>query len=117
MRVLSGEWRELAYTVLHSGATTQFYTGYETFGPRWTSLMDPVRVPVLAVRTLGAGEIALAQMGQWNLSASPNMDAIKQQTANSPLGVFAGNLVRWASRDAHVGSENAGTGSNAAIVH
>ncbi len=96
IRTVSSDWRELAYTVLHSRATTQFYTGYETFGPRWTSLMDPVRAPVLVVRKLGSGEIAIAQMGRWNVSASADMPRIREQVARSALERFAGNVIRWA---------------------
>ena len=65
IRAASSEWRELAYTELRSGASNQFYTGNETFGPRWTSLMDPAHAPVLLVRKLGAGEVVVAQMGRW----------------------------------------------------
>src|SRR3954463_16814641 len=59
IREASPEWHDLAYTVLGSAATHQFYTRVETSGPRWTSLMDPQRVPVLLVRQYGRGEVAL----------------------------------------------------------
>ena len=58
-RVILGNW---AYTVLRSGASNQFYTGNETFGPRWTSLMDPAHAPVLLVRRLGAGEVVVVMV-------------------------------------------------------
>lgn len=96
IRAASGDWRELAYTVLHSGASGQFYSGDETFGPRWTSLMDPTRVPVLLARKMGAGEIVIAQMGRWSTPAQPSMEAVRQRTSESPLARFAENVIRWA---------------------
>jgi hypothetical protein len=102
IRAASSDWRELAYTVLHSGASNQFYTGSETFGPRWTSLMDPARVPVLLVRKMGAGEIVVAQMGRWNIAAQPDMDVVRNHAAESPLARFAENVVRWAGGGAAV---------------
>jgi hypothetical protein len=96
IRAASSDWRELAYTVLHSSTSSQFYTGNETFGPRWTSLMDPARAPVLLVRKLGAGEVVVAQMGRWNIAAQPDMDAVRRRAAESPLARFAENVVRWA---------------------
>jgi hypothetical protein len=92
----SSDWRELAYTVLHSGASNQFYTGNETFGPRWTSLMDPARAPVLLVRKIGAGEVVVAQMGRWNITAQPDMDAVRLRSAESPLARLTENVIRWA---------------------
>lgn len=117
IRTVSSDWRELAYTVFRSAATTQFYTGYETFGPRWTSLMDPVRAPVLVVRKLGSGEVAVAQMGRWNIPASPDMEAVKQEAVKSPLGIFARNLLRWAGSDARVSGETVSTNPDTAKVH
>jgi hypothetical protein len=117
IRAVSSDWRELAYTVLHSRAAGQFYTGDQTFGPRWTSLMDPVRAPVLVVRKFGAGEIAVAQMGRWSVSAGPDMETVKQQMARSPLGKFAENLVRWAG-ESHIGNnQTVSTGSIAGRVN
>jgi hypothetical protein len=96
IRTASSDWRELAYTVLPSVASHQFYTGNETFGPRWTSLMDPARAPVLLVRKLGAGEVVVAQMGRWNIAAQADMDAVRRRTAESPQARLAENVVRWA---------------------
>ncbi len=98
IRAASKDWVELAYTVLHSTATDQFYTADETFGPRWTSLMDPAHVPVLLVRKFGAGEIVLAQMGQWQTPSQPDMEKARISARNSPLGKFVDNLVRWAAK-------------------
>jgi|SRR5579859_107153 len=97
IRAASSDWRELAYTVLPSVASNQFYTGNDTFGPRWTSLMDPARAHVLLVRKMGAGEIVLAQMGRWNIAAQPDMDEVRRRAAESPLARLAENVVRWAS--------------------
>src|SRR5262249_17514570 len=96
MRAASSDWLELAYTVLRSTATNQFYTGHETFGPRWTSLMDPARAPVLLVRRLGAGEIAVAQVGRWSVGSQPDMDSVRRRVDASPIARLAENIVRWA---------------------
>ncbi|MFN7994289.1 MAG: hypothetical protein U0Q18_11830 [Bryobacteraceae bacterium] len=98
IRSASGDWQELAYTVMHSGAGDQFYRGDDTFGPRWTSLMDTARVPILLVRKLGKGEIVVAQMGRWNIGAQKNMEEVRKRAAESPLAHFADNVVRWAGR-------------------
>jgi len=100
IRGTSSDWMELAYTVLHSTASSQFYTGDETFGPRWTSLMDPAHVTVLLVRKLGAGEVVLAQMGQWQTRSGPDMEKTRLQAETSPLAKLVDNLVRWASSGA-----------------
>jgi hypothetical protein len=100
IRAASSEWRELAYTVLRSSATGQFYSGNETFGPRWTSLMDPARVPVLLVRKWGAGEVVVAQMGRWSTPAQSGMDVVRRRTAESPLATFVENVLRWAGSNA-----------------
>ena len=63
VRGASAEWQELAYTVMSSASTAQFYTGETTFGPRWTSLMDPARAPLLLVKRHAKGEVALSQLG------------------------------------------------------
>jgi hypothetical protein len=85
----SPEWHELAYTVLASVATHQFYTGDPTFGPRWTSLMDPSRVPLLLVRHYGNGEIAIAQLSSCSLPVRAEPPPYLRQ--------FVDNLLRWAS--------------------
>ena len=100
IRSASGEWQELAYTVLDSMASGQFYRGDGTFGPRWMSLMDPSRAPVLLVRKAAAGEIAIAQMGRWSIPAQRDMDAVRRRASESPLAAFVENIVRWANSGA-----------------
>jgi hypothetical protein len=93
IRSASSDWQEMAYTVLTSVAQQQFYDSGETYGPRWTSLMDTARVPLLVRRRLGAGEIVLAQLGSYHLQAHP---ASAPPTQPRYLRVFVDNLVDWA---------------------
>ncbi len=85
----SPEWHELAYTVLGSVATHQFYTGDETFGPRWTSLMDPQRAPLLLVKQYGKGEVAIAQLSACSLPVRAEPPPFLRQLVD--------NLLHWAS--------------------
>ncbi|MEO6829448.1 MAG: hypothetical protein ABI164_06525, partial [Acidobacteriaceae bacterium] len=93
----SKDWLELAYTVLPSINERQFYRPYPTFGPRWTSLMDPARVPVLLSRKYGKGTVIVAQMGRWTIQPQLDMDQVRVRAVESPIGKFAGNIVRWAA--------------------
>ncbi len=72
-----------AYTVLGSAATHQFYTGDETFGPRWTSLMDPQRVPLLLVRQYGRSEVAIAQLSACRFPARAEPPQFLHQFVNN----------------------------------
>jgi hypothetical protein len=47
--------------------------------------MDPARVPAILVRNLGAGEIAVAQIGRWSTPAQPDMESVKKQLSESLL--------------------------------
>jgi hypothetical protein len=99
IRAASSDWQELAYAVRFTAAGGQFYNGRETFGPNWTSLMDPARVPVLLARELGSGEIVVAQLGTWTIDSRNNMDEVRKTAAESPLGRLAANLVMaWAAK-------------------
>jgi len=69
--------------------THQFYTGDETFGPRWTSLMDPQRVPLLLVRQYGNGEVAIAQLSACRFPVRAEPPQFLRQ--------FVNNLLHWAS--------------------
>lgn len=100
VRGSSNDWQTLAYTVLHSSASSQFYSGDETFGPRWTSLMDPVYAPVLLSRKFGKGEIVLAQIGQWTTHSRENMEQTRLKVKKSPVAQFAENLIAWANQPA-----------------
>ena len=93
IRSASSDWQELAYTVLTSVAQRQFYDPGETYGPRWTSLMDTAQVPLLVIRRLGAGEIVLAQLGSYHLQAYP---ASAPPTPPRYLRILVDNLVDWA---------------------
>ncbi len=101
VRETSPEWQELAYTVLPSAASRQFYRGDETFGPRWTSVMDPARVPVMLVRSYGKGAIVLAQVGAAAVPPKRNMAADHTEEAPAFLRVFARNLIEWADTAAN----------------
>jgi hypothetical protein len=92
IQAISSDWHPLAYTILTSLAAHQFDAPGETFGPRWTSLMDPVRVPLLVVRHLGKGEIVLAQLGNTHIHIRSEGSA-----ADTPayLQTFTKNLSKW----------------------
>lgn len=92
----SSAWRELAYTVLPNSGGGQFHMGWETFGPRWTSLMNQARVPLMLVRRHGAGMVALAQLGQWTVSAKPRMDPDRTTEAPPFLTQLVTNVMAWA---------------------
>jgi hypothetical protein len=90
------EWRELAYTVSQSVTAKQFYTPYETAGPRWTSLMDPARLPLALARKYGAGEVVIAQLGTCNIAPKPQVPAGQVDQAPIYLRELTKNLVMWA---------------------
>jgi hypothetical protein len=92
----SADWRELAYTVVSSVSTGQFYGGDETFGPRWVSLMDPARMPLALVRHYGKGEIVFAQLGTCNVAPKPGVAAGQIERAPLYLRELAKNLITWA---------------------
>jgi hypothetical protein len=93
MKGVSADWQELAYTVLGSVSWKQFYEGDQTFGPRWTSLMDPARVPLIVARHYGAGEIVFAQLGSYNAEPGSQNSPPK---APPHLRTLVDNLVTWA---------------------
>ena len=92
----SADWQELAYTVVSSVSTGQFYSGDETFGPRWVSLMDPARMPLALVRRYGKGEIVFAQLGTCNMAPKPGVAAGQIERAPLYLRELAKNLITWA---------------------
>ena len=94
IRSASSDWQELAYTVLTNIAQSQFYEPGDTYGPRWTSLMDPARVPLLVTRRLGTGQIVLSQMGSYHLQVHP---AVTAPVPALFLRKFVDNLVIWAN--------------------
>ena len=96
VREASAEWEELAYTVIPNAGRRQFYSGSETFGPRWTSLMDPARVPVMLVRNYGKGSIVLAQLGAPSILPKRDMAADRLQEVPAFIRSLAGNLIGWA---------------------
>ncbi len=91
----SAEWRELAYTVLPSVSSGQFYSGDEPFGPRWVSLMNPARVPLLLSRSFGQGTIVFAQLGTCNIRPQPNGISGSVDRAPVWLRELAKNVVVW----------------------
>jgi len=98
MRAASPSWHELAYTVVANRADSQFSRPWETFGPRWTSLMDPARVPVILAREYGAGTVVIAQLGAWIILPKPQMNPDRLQEAPLHLRRLAENLVNWARK-------------------
>ncbi len=98
VRAATKEWRQLAYTVVWNASMHQFYVGYETYGPRWTSLMDPARMPVLLVRQEGQGDVAFAQLGAASLvPVATNVD--QAERCPEYLRKFVANLIAWAKLD------------------
>ncbi len=49
-------------------------------------------------------------MGRWNISARPDMEAVRQNLARSALERFAKNLVQW-GEESHVSDETENSGS------
>ncbi len=96
VRAASPAWTELAYTVLSNRGNRQFYTGSPTFGPRWTSLMDTARVPVLLVRGYGKGAVVFAQIGAPSNGPKPGMAADRLEEAPAYVRALGRNLIEWA---------------------
>ena len=90
------DWHELAYTVLSNSGGGQFHRNWETFGPRWASLMNQARMPLMLVRKYGAGWVMVAQLGSWNAGAKPKMSADRSEEAPPFLHRLARNLIAWA---------------------
>jgi hypothetical protein len=95
----SADWIELAYTVVSSVSTGQFYSGDEPFGPRWVSLMDPARVPLVLLRSYGKGEIVFAQLGTCNVAPKPDVQSGQIERAPLYQRELAKNLITWAKPD------------------
>ena len=93
----SPDWQELAYTVVSSVSTGQFYSGDEPFGPRWVSLMDPERMSLALVRRYGKGEVVFAQLGTCNIAPKPGAAAGQIDRAPLYLRELAKNLIAWAA--------------------
>ena len=98
MRAASSSWQELAYTVVSSSSEGIFARPLETFGPRWTSIMDPARVPVILAREYGAGTVIIAQLGVWRIHPKARMNPDRIQEAPPHLRKLAENLVNWANK-------------------
>jgi len=98
MRAASPSWQELAYTVVPTSSDSIFARPFETFGPRWTSLMDPARVPVVLAREFGTGTVIIAQLGIWRVHARRQMNPDRLQEAPPHLRKLAENLVNWANK-------------------
>ena len=107
----SAEWSELAYTVLSSVSSGQFYSGDAPFGPRWVSLMDPARVPLALARKYGRGEIVFAQLGTCEIR--PKADGAANEVERAPLYLraLAKNLITWAGETEPQSSNESGQGN------
>jgi hypothetical protein len=75
----------------------QFHRNWDTFGPRWTSLMNQARTPLMLVRRHGAGAVVVAQLGNWSVSAKPKMSTDRSEEAPAFWRQLARNLIAWAS--------------------
>jgi len=97
MRAASSSWEELAYTVVPNSDGGMFARDLETFGPRWTSIMDLARLPAVLARRYGAGTVIIAQLGVWRIHAQLRMSTDRRQETPPHLSKFAENLVNWAN--------------------
>lgn len=91
----SHDWRELAFTVVASVNTEQIQWGYETFGPRWTTLHNSARRPLLLSRKLGDGEVLFAELGACHVFSKPQMAAERQGEAPLYLREIVKNIFLW----------------------
>jgi hypothetical protein len=98
VRAASPAWEVLAYTVLNNSGGGQFGSGRDTFGPRWTSMLDKAYAPLLVVRRYGSGYVVLAQLGPWNIHPQANMSSNRIDLAPLHLRRFAENLVAWSGQ-------------------
>jgi len=93
---ISSDWRVLAWAGMSGDADAQFSRAGETFGPRWTSLMDPARIPVFVVRRFGKGEVALAQLGDAHVPVGRSGQA---PVAPAYLKSLTENLSAWLAQE------------------
>jgi hypothetical protein len=88
---VSTDWHVLAWNGLRSDADDQFYKPGNTYGERWTSLMGMVLAPALVTRSLGKGQVILAQLGDAHIAlVGPN----PKSEVPSYLRTFIENLCR-----------------------
>ena len=73
----------------------QIQWGYATFGPRWSSLLNSDRRPLLLTKKLGDGEVLLAELGSCNILPKPGMTTGKTDEAPIYLRELAKNILRW----------------------
>jgi len=82
----------------------QIQWGYATFGPRWSSLLNSDRRPLLLTKKLGDGEVLLAELGSCNILPKPGMTTGKTDEAPIYLRELAKNILRWGQASALDGS-------------
>ncbi len=92
----SQDWQELAYTVVSTANLEQIQWGYGTFGPRWSSLLNSDRRPVLLTKKIGKGEVLLAELGSCNILPKSGMSTGQEAEAPAYLREFVQNLLNWA---------------------
>jgi hypothetical protein len=73
----------------------QFNMGWETFGLRWTSLMNQARIPLRLEQRFGAGADAVSHLGMCSMSARPKMSPDRIEEAPPFLQQFARNIIAW----------------------
>ncbi|MCX6621602.1 MAG: hypothetical protein NTY38_11110 [Acidobacteria bacterium] len=95
MRKASRDWSELAYSVLPNRSGGQFANGRETFGPRWTSVAAPARVPLILVRRYAAGTVVIAQIGHHETPPRPELNPDSTAEVPPHLRQFVRNAVAW----------------------
>jgi hypothetical protein len=93
------EWEELAYTLLVGTGSGQYANGRETFGPRWTSMMNRRRVPLMVARRFGSGWVVVAQLANTRIPAGGLGPAAPPPDPPPPiLERLAGNVVAWSGK-------------------
>src|SRR5262249_23761031 len=92
----SAAWHELAYTVRESQNIEQIQWGYETFGPRWTSLLNSSRRPLFLVRNFGSGEVAVATLGSCNVLPQAGVKPGQSEQAPLFLPTLVRDILLWA---------------------
>jgi len=84
---MSQDWTVLAYTVVYN--KDYGYTSRELPGSAWVARPDPRTCPLVLERSLGAGRIALMQLGRWQIA---------NEVHRRFMSSFTSNTIDWARR-------------------
>lgn len=87
VRSFSSEWHLLAYTVVGNKDYGELF--HDPPGPTYVVRADPRTCPLALERTLGAGQIALLQLGRWQRQVEMHHKFMES---------LAGNVFDWVAR-------------------